>query len=374
MTIEQDNEAAMLIQIKNLAEKVDKLKNQAKFNEKNWRKDQLQPYAPQIGKENVSHQSSPDSENIGDSKFNSTLEGKFSKNSNQSQQSNDFQITDNAQNDFDLTIGEISYEAADVFIRQIKNELYFEQIDKKTGKRLLGLVDKKNENNYILRENVIHEKLLRLEEPFNVETVFGQIQISHFVCLNLFSNDIPFFVTDFLGNFDLVFGTNAIEIVKDIIDFEKLEENSKVKKEEEKNKKHECIESNIENEKLIENEQKNKIREAKIQERKTEIAKARTEQSEYQNIEKLNSETIKRRKVEELNIEVLKKIKTSKIVKTTKNIVPLSIQLGGKITKNTIEKLKLKFRSKLKLFRKKFAKGKSILKNVPNDFKFFEPG
>lgn len=95
-------------------------------------------------------------------------------------------------------------------------EFGFELIDNQTGEKLLGLIDTKNESNLVSKKKVSNEKLFSLAEPFHVQTVFGQIKISHVVTFDLFSKNLIFLVADdSLGEIDIVLGIDALEKLED---------------------------------------------------------------------------------------------------------------------------------------------------------------
>lgn len=147
--------------------------------------------------------------NHGNNKLHSMTGEKFLEN-NQPQQPNERQ---NLQNQTDKTIAKIQLETASINLRHINNHLCFEQNDKNTGGKLVGLIDSTIGQNYILNERTKLGRKLKLRNPFFIQTIHGQIEISYFVRVNLFSHVINFFLIDYLNGFDLVLGTNGLQTV-----------------------------------------------------------------------------------------------------------------------------------------------------------------
>lgn len=94
----------------------------------------------------------------------------------------------------------------------------FERIDRRTGKTLFSLIDTGATNNYILKQNVENGKLIQLRKPLLVKTIHGRSEITHYVKVNLFSHDLKFFVTDYLGNFNLILGIHGLRKINAKLD------------------------------------------------------------------------------------------------------------------------------------------------------------
>lgn len=94
----------------------------------------------------------------------------------------------------------------------------FDRIDQQTGNSFLTLVDSGATNNYVLRKNVTHGKLIKLKSSIFVKTILGNSEITHFVKINLFSHDLKFYVLNFLGNFDAILGMDGLRKIHAIID------------------------------------------------------------------------------------------------------------------------------------------------------------
>lgn len=311
---------------------------------------------------------------------------------------------------FNKTVDEISNENASINLRRINNQLCFERHDLQTGKKLIGLVDLMNEQNYILSEKAKHGNILKLRKTFFIETIHGQIEISHFVKINLFSHCMNFFVTDYLDGFDLVLGRDGMRIINAKINFSSLQitysikiekENDfcssklkeKVKIVEEKNQK-----DNVQTEKIEDDEfAKQRIEiTCKLQEKNEICREIETEKiveinEIVKNEKKFETETEKEsskerkiieEKIEKENIEICERtgmdenFETNMNVKVVDEIVHSKIQIRDiiKIIKKALIRLKPKLRFKFTILFKKHVRKKSILSNVMNDFKYFEPG
>lgn len=318
----------------------------------NWLCDQQQSNVTKFGED---HHSNYGKHTNG--KFNSMFGRKFSEHNNQSQQSNELQNYSKVKKG---ATEATSFETACIPIRRIKNELCFEKIDRLTGKKLVGSIDMRVGNNYILRKNIKLGKILKLRKQFFIETIHGQIKISEFVIINLFSYDLQFFIVDFLDNFDFVFGMNSLREIKASVDFLSFKLTYKTKIE---NKGNVCCES-IENVKVgKENVQEEKFErietgKGEIKEKKIEYKKIKeTETVKNVQTKKIEKADIKKRKIREDKIE-------SNMNFNSKNAV------GG------VEIYKQNFPTKIRMknLRQRESSEKTVLNNLANDFKFFEPG
>lgn len=180
--------------------------------------------------------SSEEDDNQTNCKFNSSFEGNFLENTNQSRQSNH-------QNQ--RSIESIPYETASIPIKRLKNIFCFERTDKQTQRKLLGLIDMGMKYNLISERNVKHGKLLKLKYPTFIETEFGQFKIFNFVKVNVFSHVLNFLVVDTLGEFDILLGMDGLEKINAKIDFISLELTYQSKVEKKMDKTKEIVESKI---------------------------------------------------------------------------------------------------------------------------------
>lgn len=302
-------------------------------------------------------------------KFNSTLE----ENCYQSQQSNENQSADETQNHFDESTSEIRYETASIHLKRLNNLLCFERNDKRTNRRLLGLIDMRSKFNYISKENAQFGKILKLKKPFFVETIYGQTPISHFVFVNLFSHDIPFLIVDFLQNFDFTLGMGGLRKINATIDFMSLELIFKSKIKTKVDICHELIEkTEFEDEKI---EACKGIETVKNVE--TNKSEQLHENAVDENIRKLNivKNQIYTNKTEIVKVETGKtKIERNVCHKTDDRVVSSKIQAKYKmkILKKIIGKLKLG--NGIISLLKTFYKDKAVWRDELVDFKYFEPG
>lgn len=94
----------------------------------------------------------------------------------------------------------------------------FDRTDQQTGTKLVILVDSGATNNYVSQKNITHGKLIKLRNSVFVKTILGTTEITHFVKINLFGHDLRFYVVNYLGNFDLIFGMDGLRKINANID------------------------------------------------------------------------------------------------------------------------------------------------------------
>lgn len=147
------------------------------------------------------------------------VERKFLDNNSQSQQSNQYQCLNKMHDQFSDTMNKIPSKTSSISIKRMNNELCFEQTDRNTGNKFIGLIDMRLNNNFISKENAKNGKAIQLTKPFFVETIYGKTKISHYVRVNLFSYNMPFLIIDDLQNFDFVLGMIGLRKMNVTIDF-----------------------------------------------------------------------------------------------------------------------------------------------------------
>lgn len=94
----------------------------------------------------------------------------------------------------------------------------FHRTDKRTGNKLIGLIDTGATNNYISKEHTKNGKIYKLKKSLFVKTIHGQSEISCYVRVNLFSHDLVFFVVNDIGKFDILLGFDGLRKINAIID------------------------------------------------------------------------------------------------------------------------------------------------------------
>lgn len=81
------------------------------------------------------------------------------------------------------------------------------------------MVDIVQEQNFYLKTNVNFTKLFKFEKSFWVEFKDHEIEITHFVKVNLFNHEMDFLVVDFLEGYDFLLGKSGLNKIKAIINF-----------------------------------------------------------------------------------------------------------------------------------------------------------
>lgn len=396
--------------------------------EQNWRSNQQQSNAMKNDKKTIYRSNQNNRE---DNKFDATIKRKFSG-YNQSQQSNQNRATKSMPCEIDKPTDVIAYETDSIPIEFIKNSWCFERRNVQTEQKLLGLIDMRTEDNYISKQNVNHGKLFKLKKSFYIEFIHGQIKITHYVKVNLFSYDMPFYVVDeqFMGNFDLVLGMVSLRKMSAQIDFgsSKLIYNSKRvethvylreanekkniqkisvenRNEEIKSKINICSIKLNKNENISEEinpEENVQMRSLEKIEKEKDICSKKSVENEkivpkenIQNVmiekveirdEKIENEIKKSKILKAKNCDV-QTVKNTKVVLKTQSKVPILRKIIVKSTfqaksksffaKPIMRKIihKSKFKFKFAPFLDKFTLKKMwFLRSVKKDFKFFEPG
>lgn len=281
---------------------------------------------------------------------------------------------------FDETMNKILYESRSIKLKREDNNLCFERHDLQTGKKLIGLVDLMNEENYILSEMVKHGNKFKLKNSFFIETNQGKIEISHFVKVHLFSHSMRFFLADYLDGFDLTLGRNGLKIIDAKIDFFSLELIYKNKIERSNDI---CSNKSIENknEKIIEGKNVKKRRQNENV-KNVEIVKKDEikNQLHWNYIERMNRRVVKKNVVKGKNSKVksskfrrpiFEKENVKELARRTNKMIFKEKSAGTdenfrKLKKDKIQKTVKKLNSRLKF--------KPIFNISMKDFKYFEPG
>lgn len=131
------------------------------------------------------------------------------------------------------------------FFTQVNNLLCFERTDTITGDKLIGKIDTGIKNNYISRDRANNGTLIKLKKRFYFENIYGKILISHYVRVNLFSNNLVFCVVEYIENFDLILGMNGLRKMNAMLDLKSFRLNFKAKNNSKQNttefKKHQLL-------------------------------------------------------------------------------------------------------------------------------------
>lgn len=311
----------------------------------NWLHDQHELNAMKFSEENNNHTNG---------KFNPKFEEKFSESTNQSQQSN---VHQNEQNQFVKTNNGIPCETGSIPIRRLNNSLCFERTDRQTHRKLLGFIDVKIKNNLITEKHVKHGKILKLKYPKIIETEFGLFEISSYVKVNIFSNDLNFLIVDTIGNFDILLGLDGLKKIDAKIDSVSLQL-------------------------IYQNKIEKKIDVCNKLDKKEGIEKSKIRVGvnfdTMKNAESfVNIKLKKAKEIEELKIEKAEKIKIEKgKFKKGKNEKSIQLSKSRKIQNENVLNGKIgrsKFDTDIN-FKKIIVTGNRYFSNVSEDFKYFEPG
>lgn len=111
------------------------------------------------------------------------------------------------------------------FLQNKNHKLSFERHDKQTGKKVVGLIEIANLNNFITKSKVKHGVHIELVKPIEVQTKKGKVKITHYVLVNLFSHSLKFLIVEDLGDVDLTIGMNGLRQLNakiDLMSFELL--------------------------------------------------------------------------------------------------------------------------------------------------------
>lgn len=87
-----------------------------------------------------------------------------------------------------------------------------------TGHKLIALIDTGATNNYISLQAATNTSQIPLSKPVVVKTIHGISQITSYIMINIFSQDLKFFVIQDAGNFDLIFGMDGLRKINAILD------------------------------------------------------------------------------------------------------------------------------------------------------------
>lgn len=96
----------------------------------------------------------------------------------------------------------------------MNGHLCFQRTDIQSNNKVIAKIDTGIRNNFILKDQVKHGKLIKLRKSF----FYDGSKITHYVRVNLFSHDLVFCIVDTIENFDLILGMNGLRKIGAIID------------------------------------------------------------------------------------------------------------------------------------------------------------